>query len=60
MDVKKVRNNWLIPRVVQNDNQVFWCDTSFKRVNAILELLGLEDEVRFPCKTPEILLVNTV
>jgi hypothetical protein len=24
------RNNWLIPRVVQNGNQVFWCDSHCK------------------------------
>jgi hypothetical protein len=37
---------------VQNDNQVFWCDTSLQKVNTILELLDLEDEVFF-CETSE-------
>jgi hypothetical protein len=50
---ERVRNNWLIPRVVQNDNQVFWCDASLIIVNTVLELLDLEDEVIFPCEMPE-------
>jgi len=48
-----VKKSWLIPRVVQNDKQVFWCDTSLKRLNTILELFDFENEVLFTCVTPE-------